>query len=122
MVAWLFASLNSSLYHTDLSLYTGTCVCPYTQVHVYVPNTVRNRDIGTLHVYVPIHRYMCMSIMVFLIVRIEGIEGTAKPLIGLLTLLDLPRLPITVRNRDIGAPATPATPPIGTHLEILICG
>ena len=27
------------------------------------------------------------SIMVFLIVRIEGIEGTAKPLIGLLTLL-----------------------------------
>jgi hypothetical protein len=32
------------------------------------------------------------SIMVFLIVRIEGIEGTAKPLIGLLTLLGLPRL------------------------------
>jgi len=30
--------------------------------------------------------------MVFLIVRIEGIEGTAKPLIGLLTLLGLPRL------------------------------
>ena len=33
-----------------------------------------------------------VSIMVFLIVRIEGIEGTAKPLIGLLTLLGLPRL------------------------------
>ena len=30
--------------------------------------------------------------MVFLIVRKEGIEGTAKPLIGLLTLLGLPRL------------------------------
>ena len=34
----------------------------------------------------------CFSIMVFSIVRIEGIEGTAKPLIGLLTLLGLPRL------------------------------
>ena len=33
-----------------------------------------------------------VSIMVFLIVRIEGIEGTAKPLIGLLTLLGLQRL------------------------------
>ena len=32
------------------------------------------------------------TIMVFSIVRIEGIEGTAKPLIGLLTLLGLPRL------------------------------
>ena len=32
------------------------------------------------------------TIMVFLIVRIEGIEGTAEPLIGLLTLLGLPRL------------------------------
>ena len=32
------------------------------------------------------------AIMVFLIVRIEGREGTAKPLIGLLTLLGLPRL------------------------------
>ena len=32
------------------------------------------------------------SIMVFLIVRIEGIEGTGKPLVGLLTLLGLPRL------------------------------
>ena len=30
-----------------------------------------------------------VAIMVFLIVRIEGIEGTAKPLIGLLTLLGL---------------------------------
>ena len=29
------------------------------------------------------------AIMVFRIVRIEGIEGTAKPLIGLLTLLGL---------------------------------
>jgi hypothetical protein len=33
--------------------------------------------------------YPYMSIMVFRIVRIEGIEGTAKPLIGLLTLLGL---------------------------------
>ena len=32
------------------------------------------------------------AIMVFSLVRIEGIEGTAKPLIGLLTLLGLPRL------------------------------
>ena len=30
-----------------------------------------------------------VAIMVFLIVRIEGIEGKAKPLIGLLTLLGL---------------------------------
>ena len=30
-----------------------------------------------------------VSIMVFIIVRIEGIEGTANPLIGLLTLLGL---------------------------------
>jgi len=32
------------------------------------------------------------SIMVLLIVRIEGIEGTANPLVGLLTLLSPPRL------------------------------
>ena len=33
-----------------------------------------------------------LPIMVLPIVRIEGIEGTAKPLIGLLTLLGLPHL------------------------------
>ena len=44
------------------------------------------------HAYIR-HAHTCMnSIMVFGIVRIEGIEGTVKPLIGLLTLQSLPRL------------------------------
>ena len=32
------------------------------------------------------HEQACNSIMVLLIVRIEGIEGMAEPLVGLLTL------------------------------------
>ena len=52
--------------------------------------------------------------MVFRIVRIEGIEGTAKPLIGLLTLLGLPRLvcPQPLFLPQSLPPSLPPSPPL----------
>ena len=86
---------------------------------------------------------MCIggaAIMVFSIVRIEGIEGTAKPLIGLLTLLGLPRLvclpglvgfvallyPLALHNCKLHLPTTPTMPtmpgptdPVGQSYRLL---
>jgi hypothetical protein len=53
--------------------------------YVAISNTLMDLRVGP---YIPTRR----SIRVWLIVRIEGIEGTVKPLVGPLTLLSLPRL------------------------------